>query len=311
MLTNANLKHITTLNINKTLICCCQEKKINISDVIRNTLHFLLAMDNFINRDINELLEEIIKEYESSESIPLSNEKVLVKVHFTKKQYTAYEKLPKNTRTTILNKILSIAINNYGYTNITIYNNCNTITKDPIINDFTIYFFINKDINPGLITICMENLLAKLGSIINQNKIVESFYKNLYCQFFNKKDSQDFYNQHNLVSFLYEEFKKIYFCMLITYNIKISEKSNTSSSRKIKKKYKNIFEIKHRKNLEEFIENEINIDKSLNDLDQLYEFQNFIVSLFPSRNEQEIVTKCFLPHFIFQIGADDYRIEFS
>lgn len=293
MLTNWNLKYITTFSVNKILIEVSKEKNVEISDLLRNTFQFLYVLDNFSSYDIYEICTKITNEYEISEKIGFSKETVIVKTHLTKAQSDAYELLPKQARTTIVNKLMSIAINNTSYSN-AIYSELKKVTKNKIINQFTIDFFINdKFCNDQDIleikTYLIESILGKLSHTIKYKNIGKSFYKNLYMQLFSLDDYTDFCFQELEAEFLLEQFKKIYFCMLEKYKIKVNIKSSTSNARKIKQENKILLKEKYEKNIEKYIANEIAIDDTLNKSDQSDEFEFFLRELHPDIKLQSII----------------------
>jgi len=295
MKNNIDLKSFTTLKINKELLNICENKNIKIIELIRGTFQFLFIIDSYIDKDINKILKEIAEEYDIYEYKPLSNETKLVKTHLTKKQYDAYKKINHADRLFYFNKLMSIVINNTSYS---YSRDSKLISRDPIINKFTIHYFTNKLVNREVIMVIMESLLTKMSHILDKQYIPDAFYKNLYSDFFNKSEAEEIYNQKIRTEFLLEEFKKIYFSMLIIFDIPSSSKSSRGFARNIKKKYKNIYVNKYNKDIDLFIKNEIEIFTNISHAEQLEEVMYIVTKLHPSFKEQEIVKLSFLPHFI-------------
>ena len=296
MKNNVNLKSFTTLKINKELLNICENNSIQKMELIRSTFQFLFIIDSYIDKDINKILQDIVEEYDVYEYKPLPDETKSVKTHVTKKQYDAYKKINHASRLFYFNKLMSIVINN---TNYSYSRDSKFIITDPIINKFTIDYFTNKIVNHEVMIVIMESLLTKMSHTLDKQYLTAGFYKNLYSEFFNKLETEEIYNQKRLTEFLLEELKKIYFSMLIIFNISSGSKSSIGFARNIKKKYKNIYVNKYNKNIDLFIENEIKIYTNISHSEQLQEVMYFVTEMHPSAKEQYIIKHSFLPHFVF------------
>lgn len=299
MITDWKLKHITTFSINKTLIDVSKKNDVAILELLRSTFQFLYILNNFHSENLYEVCKKIINEYEVTEIIKLSNKSVNIKTHLTKNQREAYESLPRHERTLILNQLISVVINNSNYSNI-VYKDLKRVTRNPIINQFTINFFLNERpiINQNLIPkqllldikiYLIESTIGKLRHTLENKNIGKNFYKNLYMQLFKNQSYADFCSQDLEAEFLLEQFKKIYFCMLVKYNIEISTKSNHSIARKTKRENKIFLKKLYEGEIIEYIKNEILIDDSLNDYDQKISFETFLREMHPDARIQESI----------------------
>lgn len=299
MITDWKLKHITTFSINKTLIDVSKKNDVAILELLRSTFQFLYILNNFHSENLYEVCKKIINEYEVTEIIKLSDKSVNIKTHLTKNQREAYESLPRQERTLILNQLISVVINNSNYSNI-VYKDLKRVTRNPIINQFTINFFLNERPIVNLYIILkqplldtkiyfIESIIGKLRHTLENKNIGKNFYKNLYMQLFSDQSYADFCFQDLEAEFLLEQFKKIYFCMLVKYNIEISTKSNHSIARKTKRENKIFLKKLYEGEIIEYIKNEILIDDSLNDYDQKISFETFLREMHPDARIQESI----------------------
>jgi len=287
MIVNESLRHRTTFHIDNTLHEICKKKSINFSRVLRSFFQFLFAIDRYHSEDINFICHNIIDEYKSTECIPLSEKTTLKNTHLTDAQNNAYQKIKKSDRKYIINNFISIAINNNTYSNIPTHNILPTL-ESPYVNSFTIEYFMESK-NPDNIIWIMGSLVAKLNHAIEHSYISETYFVNLYSTIFSKSDSKDFINQYNEAIFLLKEFSKIYFCMLHHYNIKSNKVSSSSIARKVKKEYKKLFEKTHNKDIKSFLENEVNICRKLDYIDQVENFIFLLRELHPNHKEQYVI----------------------
>lgn len=298
MKNNPNLKLITTKKINTVLIEICKNKNIDIQELIRQTYQFLMSLDtNHEIKNINIILFNVFKEYDSYEYNSLSSSFKQIKTHATKKQQEAYNKIERNNRTLFFNKLISIVINNVNYMN---FIHEETIKKDPIINKFTIKYFLNKSNDSEILIGLMESLLSKIDHILNNKHISDTFFKHLYITLFKDQEGQDFILTHNLVKFLQKEFQKIYFCMLQVYEVKINTKASKGNARKVYKMYQNKYKNIYNQNLELFITSEINSYEGLSELEQFKEVFELVSAMHPSQKEQTVVGISFVP-YCFQL----------
>ena len=281
-----SLKSDTSLKIDIVLIDRCKENNIEMKELIRSTYQLLVILDQFVSKDINEILQEIIREYDDYEYISLSEERKTVKTHITLQQKEAYQKIDKKDRLSIFNKLMSISINNIDYVNI---KNTQKINSDPIINEYIIKFFMNKNADTEFLLETMAGLLAKTKYILKNNYVPDFFYKDICKAYLSKEDSEEFNKSNIVVEFLYIELKKIYFAMLITYKVPMNSKSSSGIAREVKKEYTQIYNEKYNKNIDLFINNEIRTDDDLNEKDQVSSSLNFVISLYKSDKEEFVL----------------------
>jgi len=299
MKNNPDLKFVTTIKINEVLINICKNKKINIQELIRQTYHFLMSINlYYVTKNINILLPEIFEEYEDSEYISLSPSLKQIKTHVTKKQHCAYTSIKRENRVLYFNKLISIIINNIDYRNKKFEHR---IQQDPIINKFTVQYFLNKTNNTEILMTLMESLLAKGNHVLNNTYISDTFYKGLYYRLFEKGESNDFISQYNLTKFLQKELEKIFFCMLIVYKIKYNAKSSHGQARKIYKTYNDKYKNIYNEDINLFMKNEIQIYSGLSEIEEFKEVFEFILAMHPSEKERVVVGMSFLQYTTLKV----------
>lgn len=288
---NVKLRERSTYKINTTLIEVCTKKKIEIQDIMRSTFQFLYVIDEYAKTNIETSLEEILNAYDEYEYNTLSDSTKLINTHITIAQLKAYNAINIKKRSLYLNKLISIAINNINYSSVKY---TTKINKDPIINSFTVDYFLtdnhlNSYTKKETKILIMKNLLTKINHTINNKNIIDDgFYNNLYKFVFNETEAKDFYNQLDLPHFLLQEFEKIYFAMIKKFKIQLNQESKKSYTRVINKKYMPIYKDKYNKDITLFLKNEIALDNDISDLKQIKEFSTFIISMSPGEMEQEI-----------------------
>ncbi len=297
---NPNLKFITTIKINETLINICRNKKINIQEVIRQTYQFLMSINLYrATENVNLLLEMIFEEYESSEYISLGSSSKQIKTHVTKKQHLAYTNINRANRVPYFNKLISIVINNLDYRN---QNFEPQIRQDQIINDFTVQYFLNKSNNIEILMIIMESLLAKGNFILNNSYISDTFYKGLYYRLFEENEACEVISNYVTAKFIQGELEKIFFCMLIVHEIKNNTKSSHGQARKVYKTYNNKYKKIYKEDINLFIKNEIKVYNELSYMEKFKEVFEFIRAMHPSEKEQKIVALSFLPYVAINVA---------
>jgi hypothetical protein len=272
--------------IDTVLLEVLEKKDIGFREILKNTMQFITMINWYIKKDTEAILLEIIEQYKNYTLIPLSKKYKAKTTFLTQEQSITYNTIYPESRTKIMNELISIAINNSNYINVT--NKKLEVKKDILINQTTLDYFLSFDKNNQEFIICMmKSLLFKLGRVKNNSLLVESFYAELLCNIFKENDD----NADELLlnvyenNFLYEEFGKIFFVMNIMYNMSL--KNESKSYRKWKSKYEPILERKYQNNLNDFIKNEINLSKmdKTKELEELFYFMN---EMHPQFKEREV-----------------------
>lgn len=264
--------------IDQTLIKICEKKQININQLIKNTTQFLLLLNKTFDEDIENLLNNIIEEYKyaNREELSLIYEKIQLKI--APEQKKIYQKISVKNRKSILNQIISIAINNSKYINC--FTNERKIKELSVINRYSLDFFLLNEYLPEDNINVLEMILKKLKRMKSQNAIVKSFYTNLISEIFKayKVDEKklNYIDNYYVLDFIFEEFGKIYFVLNIKY--KMSLKDKNKYQRDFKSKYTDLLS-KYNNDIDLFIKNEINFAKNMSKENEFIEFMQFISAL--------------------------------
>lgn len=246
--------------IDNILLKICENKKIDIKVLIKNTTQFIMMLDMTINEDIENILKFITDNYKEASRKHLEFKYQNVTVYITDTQKNVYKKILEDNRVILFNELLSIAINN-NYFNFE--EKKELINEHRIINKYSLEFLLDKKYKEGNIE-CLETIIKKLKYIIEKNYIVPSFYKKLSKEIFSfyKTDSYspESFNSYDICIFLLSEFEKFYFILNLEYNMSLSNKNHYLRS--YKAKYEKILISKYNNNIGVFIENEINFLKN-------------------------------------------------
>jgi hypothetical protein len=277
--------------IDTTIIECLNKKNIDFRTILKNTIQFILMIENELKHETEQTLLEIIYEYSDYTTNKLSHKYIIRSSFFTKEQDRVYNLISRNNRIYILNELISIAINNNNYYNI--IEEDIIISKDNIINNSTLNFFLafkkEEKIYIEIIIGIMEALLFKHERVFEKNLFVDSYYKELLLIIFKKNylNSIEPLLNYNVGKFLYEELGKIYFFMNIEYNMSLKNKSK--NFRKWKSKYEKILINKYNNNIDDFKKNEIIVEENLSLREQKDEFYGFLNSMLAYTKEQVLL----------------------
>jgi hypothetical protein len=298
MINNPNEKLITTLKINKTLVDICETKEIKISELIRQTFQFLYVLHHENEDEMYDMIKEIINYYDVYENQPFQDDAKVIKTHITLKQQDAYQTIPQDNRVYFFNKLISVIINNTEYSNRRVDVK---IKSDPIISEVSVNFFLNRHYDSEQLIYIIEALIAKTNQVLKYGYVSNSFYYNLYSQVFGEKIAKEWISNYMLAKFLLNEFKKIYFCMIINFNIAVNTKSSKGMARQVKKTYNSIYKAKYNKNIKLFMQNEIQVDTSESKQELFLIFKDFMLNYFPSEREQTIVLVALIHNRLFNV----------
>jgi hypothetical protein len=269
-------------SIDKTLISICEKEKINIKLLIKNTMQFFLLLNQSIADNTENLLNNIIEEYEYSTRIPLSLTYKKETLKIAPAQKELYQNISIENRKTILNQIISIAINNNNYINCFI--NEIKIRESRIINQYSLEFFLLNEYTQEENINELEIILKKLNRIMIKKAIVKSYYTNLIAEVFKAykidKNKLKYIDNYYVINFLFEEFGKIYFVLNIKYKMSLQDKDKYL--RAFKSKYNDLL-IKYNNDIDLFIKNELNFAKNMSKETEVKEFLQFIsdITLYP------------------------------
>lgn len=280
----SSLRHTTTIKVDKTILDICRTKKISIQELIRATFQFIYSVEKFYDLEINSFIDEIINDYQPYEYLKLSNTGKLIKTHRTKEQDNIFQRIEHSKRTFFLNSLMSLVINNSKFDQDVCYQS-NSIQVDSIINNITLDFFTNPFIKSEIMLLIIESLLGKFEYVLKNKYIPESLFYNLHIYLFNDKE---IILNNQLTFFLFNEFKKIYFVVLHLNNISSNTKSSKSLARTVKNDYSKILQKKYKNNIQQFILNEISIDKTTS-FDDQKQFFDFLKELHTTDKEREII----------------------
>jgi hypothetical protein len=111
----------TKFQIDTTILNICENKKINIKHLIKNTTQYIMMLDLIIDEDINEVLHFFEEEYKNDkrQKLTLIYHEQWIKI--TESQKKCFFKIKQENRTYLFNELISIAINS-SYFNYTVNN---------------------------------------------------------------------------------------------------------------------------------------------------------------------------------------------
>lgn len=283
--------------IDNTIINVLEEKCIDFRTILKSTVQFILAIELYIQSNTEKILLNIIDEYKSNTMIPMSDNYKTKSSFFTKEQDNAFNNISSKNRKYILNQLISIAINNNSYINVT--NKEIKIKQDNIINELTLKYFMaftkEDELYQKDIISLMKSLLFKINRIKNKDLLVDSYYKELllivFEQYENKTEDNEILMNPFIANFIYEELGKIFFLMNIEYNMSLKDESD--NFRKWKSKYEPILEENYNNNIKEFITNELNLS-TINTEKQIKEFYLFLDGIHPTQKEKALIQDTWL-----------------
>ena len=250
----------------------CKEKNIEPIKMLRNTIHFIVAVDMLIvehhskiTHNLEEVLFEIIDEYKNYTINCLINDdkKKNINISITKTQENSYNKINRENKVQIINELISIAVNNEDYFVI----NSEKLSKeyrDDIINEFALKFFIDihyrEDIPNNIKSILVltyinfiESTISKLKYEKTKNLVNFNHLSELLKYYFSQYDidPSELLKNHLYIDSLIKGFEQLFFVVVTIHNYKVNE-VDSEEFRKIYRKYS-----KYKSNLKKFIKEEM------------------------------------------------------